>query len=81
MNDPKIDPERMKKWEANILPVPSAELLKGDGSGAAPCSGGLTNEQIVRFYNHVNDPKNGWINLGSRGQNAKVSHGDSRCDH
>ena len=23
-----IDPERMKKWEANITPVPSAERLK-----------------------------------------------------
>jgi hypothetical protein len=28
MSDPKTDPERMKKWEANTLPVPSAEEAK-----------------------------------------------------
>ena len=38
MSDPKIDPERMKKWEANILPVPSAELLKGRGSSPSDLS-------------------------------------------
>lgn len=38
MSDPKIDPERMKKWEANTLPVPSAERLKGKGSSPSACS-------------------------------------------
>jgi hypothetical protein len=38
MSDPKIDTERMKKWEANILPVPSAERLKGKGSSPSACS-------------------------------------------
>lgn len=38
MSDPKIDPERIKKWKANIVPVPSAERLKGKGSSPSPCS-------------------------------------------
>ena len=37
MSDPKIDPERMDQWEANAIPVPSAERLKGKGSGLSPC--------------------------------------------
>jgi hypothetical protein len=40
-------------------------------SGAAPCSGELTNEQFIKLYNYVNDPKNGWINLGSNQQNGE----------
>lgn len=35
--DQMIDPERMKQWKANILPVPSAELLKGKGSAPLNC--------------------------------------------
>ena len=38
ISDPKIDPERMKQWEANTLPVPSAERLKGKGSPPSTCS-------------------------------------------
>jgi len=38
MSDPKIDSERMKQWKANILPVPSAERLKGKGSSPSACS-------------------------------------------
>lgn len=38
MSDPKIDPERMKQWEANILPNPSAERLKGKGASTSACS-------------------------------------------
>ena len=38
MSDPKIDPERMKQWESNILPVPSAERLKGKGPSPSACS-------------------------------------------
>ena len=37
MIDPKIDPERMEQWEANILPVQSAERLKGKGSPPSAC--------------------------------------------
>lgn len=47
MDDPKIDPERMKQWKANIQPVPSAERLKGKGSGAAPCSS--VSDEIIAF--------------------------------
>ena len=41
ISDPKIDPERMKKWEANILPVPSAERLKGKGSSPSTSSSSI----------------------------------------
>jgi len=44
MSDPKTDPERMKKWEANALPVPSAERLKGKGSSPSPCSAWMLGE-------------------------------------
>ena len=37
MSDPKIDPKRMKKWKANIVPVTSAERLKGEGSSPSSC--------------------------------------------
>lgn len=29
------------------------------------CSGGLTNEAFTKFYQHVKDPNNGWIDLGA----------------
>lgn len=38
LSDPKIDPERLKQWKANILPVPTAERLKGKGSPPSSCS-------------------------------------------
>ena len=67
--DPNIDQARLAKWKENIIPNASAEKLKGKGSGASNCSGELTNEQFIELYNYVNDPKNGWINLGSNQQN------------
>lgn len=38
LNHPEIDPDRMEKWNENVLPVPSAERLKGKGSPDATCS-------------------------------------------
>ena len=56
MSDPKLDHERMKiEWEANILPVPSAERLKGKGSSPASCSAWLL---------QAKDPFKGWETWG-----------------
>tara|TARA_B100001063_G_scaffold63608_1_gene57594 strand:- start:24 stop:224 length:201 start_codon:yes stop_codon:yes gene_type:complete len=43
MSDPKIDPERMEKWKANTLPVPSVELLKGKGSSPSSSASRVVN--------------------------------------
>lgn len=42
-----------------------------DGLSASTGSDGLTNEQFIGLYSHVNDPKNGWVNLGSNQQNGE----------
>lgn len=48
MSDPKIDPERMKQWEENVLPVPSAERLKGKVSPPSTCSTRRVFEQWIK---------------------------------
>lgn len=45
-----------------------------EGSGASPCSGGLTNKQFIELQNYVSDPKNGWTSLGSSHQDTYANY-------